>query len=192
MKRVTGSRRLHRQALAVFAIRIIRHRSQRWSAAACMPSPARSRSRVTACCSSTSCPKFQRPTLEALRQPIESRRAVVARANHHVTYPARFMLVAAMNPCRCGHLADPALGCGRAPKCSREYRRGSRGRCSTASGACTSPRRSPIGASPHRDRDPELATTDSDPNCSIIVSLIVFLVGPAMKRGLREGASSTF
>ena len=43
-------------------------------------------------------PEFSRPTLEALRQPIESGRAVVARANYHVTYPARFQLVAAMNP----------------------------------------------------------------------------------------------
>jgi magnesium chelatase family protein len=66
-------------------------------------------------------PEFQRPTLEALRQPIESGKAVVARANHHITYPARFMLVAAMNPCKCGYLADASLGCGRAPKCAREY-----------------------------------------------------------------------
>ena len=66
-------------------------------------------------------PEFQRPALESLRQPIESGRAVVARANHHLTYPARFMLVAAMNPCRCGHLDDAALGCGRAPKCAKEY-----------------------------------------------------------------------
>ncbi len=66
-------------------------------------------------------PEFQRPALESLRQPIESGKAVVARANHHVTYPARFMLVAAMNPCKCGYLSDPALGCGRAPKCAREY-----------------------------------------------------------------------
>ncbi len=66
-------------------------------------------------------PEFQRAALEALRQPIETGCAVIARANHHVTYPARFMLVAAMNPCRCGYLADAALGCGRAPKCSREY-----------------------------------------------------------------------
>ncbi|MGH7006739.1 MAG: YifB family Mg chelatase-like AAA ATPase, partial [Alphaproteobacteria bacterium] len=55
-------------------------------------------------------PEFQRPTLESLRQPIESGKAVVSRANHHVTYPARFMLVAAMNPCRCGHLGDASLG----------------------------------------------------------------------------------
>ena len=66
-------------------------------------------------------PEFQRATLESLRQPIETGRATVARANHHLTYPARFQLVAAMNPCRCGHLADPALACGRAPKCAQEY-----------------------------------------------------------------------
>ncbi|MFA5041700.1 MAG: YifB family Mg chelatase-like AAA ATPase, partial [Bdellovibrionales bacterium] len=66
-------------------------------------------------------PEFQRATLEALRQPLETGRAVVARANHHVTYPARVQLVAAMNPCRCGHLADTALACGRAPKCAADY-----------------------------------------------------------------------
>ena len=47
-------------------------------------------------------PEFARATLEALRQPMESGRVTVARANAHVTYPARFQLVAAMNPCRCG------------------------------------------------------------------------------------------
>ena len=66
-------------------------------------------------------PEFQRPTLEALRQPMETGRAVVARANAHVTYPARVQLVAAMNPCRCGYLDDPALGCSRAPKCAQDY-----------------------------------------------------------------------
>ncbi len=66
-------------------------------------------------------PEFARATLEALRQPIESGRATVARANHHVSYPARFQLVAAMNPCRCGHLDDAALACGRAPKCALDY-----------------------------------------------------------------------
>ena len=45
----------------------------------------------------------------------------MARANAHVRYPARFQLVAAMNPCRCGYLSDPALGCGRAPKCAGDY-----------------------------------------------------------------------
>ena len=66
-------------------------------------------------------PEFQRPVLEALRQPIEAGRVSVARVNSHVTYPARVQLVAAMNPCRCGYLSDPALGCGRAPKCARDY-----------------------------------------------------------------------
>ncbi|NKB55719.1 MAG: YifB family Mg chelatase-like AAA ATPase [Alphaproteobacteria bacterium] len=66
-------------------------------------------------------PEFARPTLEALRQPIESGRAAVARANAHVTYPARFQLIAAMNPCRCGYLDDPALACSRAPRCALDY-----------------------------------------------------------------------
>lgn len=66
-------------------------------------------------------PEFQRATLEALRQPLETGRAVVSRANHHVTYPARVQLIAAMNPCRCGHMADPAQACGRAPKCAQDY-----------------------------------------------------------------------
>ncbi|MDD3028729.1 MAG: YifB family Mg chelatase-like AAA ATPase [Alphaproteobacteria bacterium] len=66
-------------------------------------------------------PEFQRATLEALRQPLETGRAVVARANHHVTYPARIQLIAAMNPCRCGHIDDPSRACGRAPKCAQDY-----------------------------------------------------------------------
>lgn len=66
-------------------------------------------------------PEFQRGALEALRQPLESGRAVVARANAHITYPARIQLVAAMNPCRCGHLGDPALACSKAPKCGQDY-----------------------------------------------------------------------
>ncbi len=66
-------------------------------------------------------PEFHRQTLEALRQPLETGRAVIARANHHVTYPARVQLIAAMNPCRCGHLDDPAQCCGRAPKCALDY-----------------------------------------------------------------------
>ncbi|OEJ64397.1 YifB family Mg chelatase-like AAA ATPase [Magnetovibrio blakemorei] len=66
-------------------------------------------------------PEFQRPALEALRQPIESGSAVIARASAHVTYPARFQLVAAMNPCRCGYLDDPGQACSRAPKCAEDY-----------------------------------------------------------------------
>jgi len=66
-------------------------------------------------------PEFQRASLEALRQPLESGRATVARANAHVSYPARVQLIAAMNPCRCGHLDDAALACGRAPRCAQDY-----------------------------------------------------------------------
>lgn len=66
-------------------------------------------------------PEFARPALEALRQPMETGRAVIARANSHVDYPARFQFVAAMNPCRCGHLDDPALACSRAPRCGLDY-----------------------------------------------------------------------
>ena len=66
-------------------------------------------------------PEFQRSVLDSLRQPIESGEAVVARANAHVRYPARFQLVAAMNPCRCGYLSDPGQACGRAPKCALDY-----------------------------------------------------------------------
>ncbi|MCH7538992.1 MAG: YifB family Mg chelatase-like AAA ATPase [Proteobacteria bacterium] len=66
-------------------------------------------------------PEFSSRALEALRQPLETGRATIARANHHVTYPARVQLVAAMNPCRCGHLDDPELACPRAPRCAIEY-----------------------------------------------------------------------
>jgi len=59
--------------------------------------------------------------LDSLPQPIVSGEAVVARANAHVRYPARFQLIAAMNPCRCGYLSDPAQACGRAPKCAGDY-----------------------------------------------------------------------
>ncbi len=66
-------------------------------------------------------PEFQRQVLDSLRQPIETGEAVIARANAHVRFPARFQLVAAMNPCRCGHLNDPAQSCGRVPKCGIDY-----------------------------------------------------------------------
>jgi magnesium chelatase family protein len=68
-------------------------------------------------------PEFQPQALDSLRQPLETGEVSVARANHRVTYPARFMLVAAMNPCRCGHASEPGYLCrrGTAPRCAADY-----------------------------------------------------------------------
>ena len=66
-------------------------------------------------------PEFQRAVLDSLRQPLETGVVSVARANAHVTFPARVQLIAAMNPCRCGHLGDAGLACARAPKCAADY-----------------------------------------------------------------------
>lgn len=66
-------------------------------------------------------PEFQRGVLDSLRQPLETGEVSVARANSHVTFPANVQLVAAMNPCRCGHLGDAALACSRAPRCAADY-----------------------------------------------------------------------
>ena len=66
-------------------------------------------------------PEFQPVVLDSLRQPLESGKVTVARANAHITFPARVQLVAAMNPCRCGDIADVNLACSRAPKCAVDY-----------------------------------------------------------------------
>lgn len=66
-------------------------------------------------------PEFARPVLETLRQPIETGDVVVARANAHVRYPCRFLLVAAANPCKCGFLTDPARACAKVPHCGDDY-----------------------------------------------------------------------
>ena len=68
-------------------------------------------------------PEFAPQALDALRQPLETGEVAIARANHRVTYPARFMLVAAMNPCRCGRASDPGFACRRGPntRCAAEY-----------------------------------------------------------------------
>jgi magnesium chelatase family protein len=68
-------------------------------------------------------PEFQAQVLDSLRQPIETGEVAIARANHRVVYPARFQLVAAMNPCRCGSANEPGFACRRAPneRCVAQY-----------------------------------------------------------------------
>ncbi len=66
-------------------------------------------------------PEFSPAVLDSLRQPIESGECVIARANHRVTYPARFQLIAAMNPCRCGMSGEPGHSCARGPRCAADY-----------------------------------------------------------------------
>ena len=66
-------------------------------------------------------PEFNRATLEILRQPMESGKIMISRAKNTATYPARFQLIAAMNPCPCGHLGNAALSCSRAPRCAEAY-----------------------------------------------------------------------
>ena len=66
-------------------------------------------------------PEFPRQVLETLRQPIETGEVVVARANAHIRYPCRFLLVAAANPCKCGYLTEPSRACARVPQCGEDY-----------------------------------------------------------------------
>jgi len=68
-------------------------------------------------------PEFQPQVLDSMRQPMETGEVLIARANHRVTYPARFQLIAAMNPCRCGHATEPGYTCRRQPneRCMAQY-----------------------------------------------------------------------
>jgi len=66
-------------------------------------------------------PEFPRQILESLRQPLETKSALVSRVNYHVKFPSKFQLIAAMNPCKCGHVDDPAMACNRAPLCAIDY-----------------------------------------------------------------------
>ena len=68
-------------------------------------------------------PEFEPRALDSLRQPLETGEVAIARANHRITYPARLMLVAAMNPCRCGRASDPGFVCkrGASLRCAADY-----------------------------------------------------------------------
>src|SRR5579864_2049962 len=68
-------------------------------------------------------PEFDPRVLDSLRQPLENGEVAVSRVNHRVTYPARFMLIAAMNLCRCGHACEPGYSCKRASidRCTADY-----------------------------------------------------------------------
>ena len=66
-------------------------------------------------------PEFARNVLETLRQPLETNEVMISRANAHIKYPCRFMLVAAANPCKCGYLSTPEHACARVPICGEEY-----------------------------------------------------------------------
>ncbi len=67
-------------------------------------------------------PEFDRKVLEVLREPLESGHIVIARARDRVRFPARFQLVAAMNPCPCGYLGDPGGRCRCTPDQIQRYR----------------------------------------------------------------------
>ena len=68
-------------------------------------------------------PEFDRRSLEILRQPLESGEIMVSRAKHQVTFPARFQLIAAMNPCPCGYLGDKEKSCQCSPEQVQRYQR---------------------------------------------------------------------
>ncbi len=66
-------------------------------------------------------PEFSAQVLDSLRQPLESGETMIARANHRITYPSRFQLIAAMNPCRCGMAGEPGYTCKRGARCAQDY-----------------------------------------------------------------------
>lgn len=66
-------------------------------------------------------PEFPRQVLDSLRQPLETGQVTISRANSHITYPANFQLIAAMNPCKCGFLGDGKRQCKKAPDCGIDY-----------------------------------------------------------------------
>lgn len=66
-------------------------------------------------------PEYSPQVLDSLRQPLESGEVIIARVQHRTQYPARFQLIAAMNPCRCGMAGEPGHTCARGPRCQTDY-----------------------------------------------------------------------
>lgn len=66
-------------------------------------------------------PEFSPQVLDSLRQPLETGETVIARANHRISYPSRVQLIAAMNPCRCGHAGEDGFVCRRGARCAADY-----------------------------------------------------------------------
>jgi magnesium chelatase family protein len=66
-------------------------------------------------------PEFSPQVLDSLRQPLETGECLIARVNHRTSYSARFQLIAAMNPCRCGMAGEPGHTCARGPRCQTDY-----------------------------------------------------------------------
>ena len=67
-------------------------------------------------------PEFSRQVLDSLRQPLENKKITISRAKNNITFPANFQLIAAMNPCRCGHLGNKNKECSKAPICGQSYK----------------------------------------------------------------------
>lgn len=66
-------------------------------------------------------PEYANNVLDSLRQPIEDGTVSIARVNNHITYPANFQFIAAMNPCKCGHFGDIMNACSKSPRCAEDY-----------------------------------------------------------------------
>ena len=67
-------------------------------------------------------PEFSRSTIDSLRQPLETQEVLISRSHSHISYPANFQLIAAMNPCPCGYLGEIERQCPKAPICGQNYR----------------------------------------------------------------------
>ena len=132
----------------------------RWSAAAATRAPAKSRWRITACCFSTNCRNSTAACWKCLREPLESGRITISRAARQADFPARFQLVAAMNPCPCGYLGHASGKC----RCTPDIRWRAIGARSPARCWTASTCRSRSARWPHEDL---LRQADGEPSSAV-------------------------